>query len=99
MPLHRRLLRTMLWCLALAAAAGMFTILVRDRDFTWRLAVTGLLAGVASGLSIPVAKLMDREPTRRGGVAGLLMVVVGFLLGLAATWVRSEEHTSELQSL
>lgn len=88
MPLQRLLLRAMLWCLGAAALLGGLAILVSDSSMTWRISLTCVFGAVASALAIPMARLMDRAADRRAGLAGIGLIMVCFLMALAAVWAK-----------
>ncbi|CAG1010490.1 hypothetical protein PHYC_03861 [Phycisphaerales bacterium] len=88
MPLQRLLLRAMLWCLGAAALLGGLAILVSDSSMTWRISLTCVFGAVASALAIPMARLMDRAADRRAGLVGIVLIMVCFLMALAAVWAK-----------
>ena len=86
MPLHKVLLRAMLWSLGLAAAAGVLAALSGGGETVWRVVGTGFVTALACGLMMPFSAMLDQEKTRAAGLSGMVVVLVEFLLALALIW-------------
>src|SRR3990172_5249108 len=86
MPTRAVLLRLMLWSLGLAAATGVLAVLFQGGDLVWRVVGTGIATAAACGLLIPTSVLIDRERTRAGGLLGMAVVILEFLLALGLIW-------------
>lgn len=85
-PLRKRLLHMLLWCLAASAASGVLTVLVPQRDLLWRITAMGFVAVAAIGLMIPLSLLADRERFRTAGLFGMFACVGAFLLSSGLIW-------------
>mgnify|MGYP003867046843 CR=1 FL=1 len=85
-PFRKRLLHILLWCLAGAAASGVLTVLVSDRDVLWRVTAMGFVAAAAVGLMIPCSILADRERSRAAGHFGITLCIIQFLLSIVFIW-------------
>src|SRR2546425_4445247 len=87
---------------------------IRSRNLGFRAQPAPMLTGMLASFALfpPCLVLESARPCRRGGLLQdmrcFLLVSIIFLPGLAAAqipasrsvdWTRSEEHTSELQSL
>lgn len=85
-PLRKRLLHLLLWCLAASAASGVLTVLVPQRDLLWRITAMGFVAVAAIGLMIPLSLLADRERFRTAGLFGMFACVGAFLISSGLIW-------------
>lgn len=95
MELRKRLLKIMLWCLGLSAAAGALAVLFTDRSIIWRVTGTGLSAGAAAGLLIPFSLMIDRSKARMAGLLGMGAVIAEFVMGLALMWAGDQLGSAE----
>lgn len=86
MPLHKLLLRMMLWSLALAAAAGVLAAIAGGGDTVWRVVGTGFVTALACGLMMPFSAMLDRERMLAFGLSGIAVVLIEYLLALALIW-------------
>lgn len=86
MNIRRILLRTMLGCLAVAAAVGALAVLMMRTETAWRIVGTMLITAVAAGLLLPISLLTDKPRTRPAGLVAVALVFVEFLLSLLLVW-------------
>ncbi len=85
--LNRRvILRIMLWSLALAAVAGVVSVLAWSGTLAWRVVGTGLTTAIACALLLPASALVDREATRPAGLLGMGGIIFEFILALTLIW-------------
>ncbi len=84
--LRKRLLHTLLWCLAASAASGVLTVLVPQRDILWRVTAMGFVAVAAIALMIPMSVLADRERFRAAGLFGMFACVAAFVVSSGLIW-------------
>jgi len=87
MNLQTRLLRWMLVCIGLAAGAGILTIFTSQTDVVGRVALTCLFGGIGLGCCMVAARMLDREQTRRAGLAGMWFSIIGIILCLLMVWM------------
>ncbi len=87
MEFHRRLLRAMLWLLALAAAAGIAAIFFATHVMA-RVGGTAFVCAVGLALAMPASRSLDDEKSRPGGLVSLTSIVIGFVLAASAIWVE-----------
>src|ERR1035441_1715235 len=94
MATHRRLL------------TGLFGYQARDAcihwsrevwPFQWRIAVSCMCSYFMMQVFIPILFAL-RGPVEAGQM-GMSLSITGYMASLVLPWIRSEEHTSELQSL
>jgi len=86
MPRRKILLRVLLWSLAIAAVAGVLTVLTQGGTVAWKVIGTASTTAVACGLLLLVSILIDRPKSHSAGMLGTAIVVVEFLLTLVAIW-------------
>lgn len=80
------ILRIMLWSLALAAVAGVVSVLAWSGTLAWRMVGTGLTTAIACALLLPTSALVDRAATRPAGLLGMGGIIFEFLLALTLIW-------------
>ncbi len=86
---RQTILRTILWSLAVAAAAGVLSVLFAENDILTRVMLTGLTTAAAALLSAPFSFLLDRVVTRRAALLGLSLVTVSWFLTLLLIWAAA----------
>lgn len=86
MDLQKRLLRSMLWLLGLAAAAGVLAVFL-STQIMGRVAGTALIGAVALAVSMPLSRWLDDPKKRQSGLIGLGGILLSFVVSLAAIWI------------
>ena len=86
MPLHRIILRLMLWSLGLAAVAGVAAVLTGGDDTVARVVGTSLTTAGAALLLYPLSRMIDKAKWRAAGTFGMGLVVVEYIIVLALIW-------------
>ena len=86
MPLRIILLRVLFCSLALAAVFGAVGILFASHDAIWRIAATSIATAGAALLLLVASSKMDKPVPRPAALLGATLVVIEYLLALAAIW-------------
>jgi hypothetical protein len=86
MTVRRVLLLVMLAALAGCALLGMAALFVPLAETIWRLAGTALNTGVACALLMPLSMLVDRPKVRLGGLCGMAVVLICWLMMMVMVW-------------
>ena len=86
MPRRKILLRVLLWSLAIAAVAGVLTVLTQGGTVAWKGIGTASTTAVACGLLLLTSILIDHKKSHWAVMLGTAIVVVEFLLTLVAIW-------------
>ncbi len=86
MRMRKTLIRVVLGALALAAVGGVIGVLFGRGDLGGKVVGTAILAGVAAGLCLPLAKMTANDTTRWAGLFGIAAVIIEFLLILTLIW-------------
>jgi hypothetical protein len=86
MPLHRIILRLMLWSLGLAAIAGVGAVLTGGDDTVARVLGTSLTTAGAALLLYPLSRMIDKAKWRAAGTFGMGLVVVEYIIVLSLIW-------------
>jgi ssDNA-binding Zn-finger/Zn-ribbon topoisomerase 1 len=85
--LRRVILRIMLGALAVSAALAIIGVLAgTGRDQSPHMIGTGIAAAISSALLLVSCKFLDSEKFRRTGLFVMALILVQFLLVLAALW-------------
>jgi ssDNA-binding Zn-finger/Zn-ribbon topoisomerase 1 len=85
--LRRIILRIMLGALSVSAALAVLGVMVgAARDQSPRMIGTGIAAAVASALLLASCKFLDSEKFRRTGLFVMALILLQFILVLAALW-------------
>lgn len=83
---RERLIRILLWSLAIAAASGVLAVFLTDREYILRVTAMGFVTAACAGLLLPLSKMADAPRTRAAGMLGMTLCVVEFLLSVALIW-------------
>lgn len=95
--MDRILLRMMLWLLGLAAASGVLAVFLPGWSVTGRVALTLLAGAMATLAAMRSHRRMELPGGERVGRISLIVIVVGFVLALAAIWGNSLRIGDELR--
>jgi len=86
MPLRSILLRVLFWSLALSAVFGAGGILLASHDALWHVAATSITTAGAALLLLFASAKMDKPVSRPASLLAVTLVVIEYLLTLAAIW-------------
>ena len=86
MDLQKHLLRSMLWLLGLAAAAGVLAVFL-STQIMGRVAGTALIGAIALAASMPLSRWLDDPKKRQSGLIGLGGILLSFVVSLTAVWI------------
>lgn len=86
MSFRSLLLRVLFWSLALAAVFGAMGVLFASQDLIWRVAGTSIATAVAALLLLAASSKLDKPASRPASLLAISLVVLEYLLTLAATW-------------
>ena len=84
------LLRVLFWSLALAAVFGAMGVLFAQSTAIWRVAGTSIATSAAALLLLWSSLHLEKERARRAALLAVTLVVVEYLLTLAAIWNLEE---------
>ncbi len=96
MPLQKKILKLLLWSLAIAGVSGAGAVLLGGDDIAMRVMATALVTAFASAMMLPQAKLLDRKPTRSAALMGITLAITVFLLALVGVWELGGQFSEEI---